>query len=52
MLAPPAVIVLVALDYGDISVGEFVLFKAIFGVVLGALVTPPIALAAMTDDSA
>ena len=27
-------------DYGDISVGEFVLFKAIFGIVLGAAVTP------------
>jgi hypothetical protein len=50
VLAPPAVLVLVLRDPGDVSVGDFVLFKAIFGVVLGALVTPPIALAAMTDD--
>ena len=49
VLGPPAVLVLLLLDFGDISVGDFVLYKAIFGVVLGALVTPPIALAAMTD---
>jgi hypothetical protein len=50
VLSAPAVIALVIRDPGDVSVGDFVLFKAIFGVVLGALVTPPIALAAMTDD--
>jgi hypothetical protein len=49
-LAPPAVLVLALRDPGDVSVGDFVLFKAIFGVVLGAIVTPPIALAAMTDE--
>jgi hypothetical protein len=49
LLAPPAVAALVALDFGDLSVGEFVLFKAIFGVALGAVVTPPIALLAMAD---
>ena len=37
-------------DYGDISVGEFVLYKAIFGIVLGAAVTPWIALVAFGDD--
>jgi hypothetical protein len=37
-------------DYGDISVGEFVLYKAIFGIVLGAAVTPWIAMAAFGDD--
>jgi hypothetical protein len=37
-------------DYGDISVGEFVLYKAIFGIVLGAAVTPWIALFAFGDD--
>ena len=37
-------------DYGDISVGEFVLFKAIVGIVLGAAVTPWIAMAAFGDD--
>ena len=36
LFAPPAVVLVLALDYGDISVGDFVLFKAIFGVVLGA----------------
>jgi hypothetical protein len=50
VLSPPAVLILVLRDPGDVSVGDFVLFKAIFGVVLGAIVTPPIALAAMTDD--
>ncbi|HZO58390.1 MAG TPA: hypothetical protein VFB51_01740 [Solirubrobacterales bacterium] len=37
-------------DYGDISIGEFVLYKAIFGIVLGAAVTPWIALAAFGDE--
>lgn len=37
-------------DYGDISVGEFVLYKAIFGIVLGAAVTPWIAMIAFGDD--
>jgi hypothetical protein len=50
VMAPPAVLVLVVRDPGDVSVGDFVLFKAIFGIVLGAIVTPPIALAAMTDE--
>jgi hypothetical protein len=49
VLALPAVLVIVIIDPGDISVGTFVLYKAIFGVVLGAIVTPPIALTAMTD---
>jgi hypothetical protein len=49
LLAPVAVVLLIAFDFGDISVGDFVLYKAIFGVVLGALVTPPIAIAALTD---
>ena len=50
LFAPLAVVIVVALDYGDIGVGEFVLFKAIFGVVLGLVVTPFIAVAALTDD--
>jgi hypothetical protein len=52
LLAPLAVLVLVVVDFGDLSVGEFVLYKAIFGVALGALVTPPIALLAMADSPA
>ena len=46
----PGAYLAVALDYGDISVGEFVLYKAIFGVVLGLVVTPIIALLAIGDD--
>jgi hypothetical protein len=49
-LGPLAVVVLLLIDYGDISVGEFVLYKAIFGIVLGALVTPPIAMVAFGDE--
>ena len=37
-------------DYGDISVGEFVLYKTIFGIVLGAMVTPLIAMITFSDD--
>jgi hypothetical protein len=50
LLGPPAVALLAAIDYGDIGVGEFVLYKAIFGVALGAIVTPVIAVAAMRDQ--
>jgi hypothetical protein len=49
LLAPVSVVLLIAFDFGDISVGDFVLYKAIFGVLLGLVVTPPIAIAAMTD---
>jgi hypothetical protein len=49
LLAPPAVLVLVVADFGGISTGQFVLYKAILGVSLGALVTPLIALWAMSD---
>jgi hypothetical protein len=47
LLALPSVLVLVATDFGDISVGTFVLYKAVFGLVFGALVTPVIAACAM-----
>jgi hypothetical protein len=50
VFGPPAALVLALQDPGDVSVGDFVLYKAVFGVVLGAIVTPPIALAAMTDE--
>jgi hypothetical protein len=49
LLAPVAVVLLIAFDFGDISVGDFVIYKAIFGVLLGLAVTPPIAIAALTD---
>jgi hypothetical protein len=41
---------LLLFDYGDISTGEFVLFKAIFGIVLGVVVTPFIAMVAFGDE--
>jgi hypothetical protein len=50
LLAPVAVVLLVAIDFGDISVGSFVLYKVIFGVALGAIVTPVIAIAALSDE--
>jgi hypothetical protein len=50
VLGPPAVAVLLLLDYGDLSIGEFVTYKAIFGVLLGALVTPLIAMVAFGDE--
>lgn len=50
VLGPLAVIVLLLLDYGDISISEFVVYKAIFGVALGGLVTPLIAMVAFGDD--
>jgi hypothetical protein len=49
LLAPVSVVLLVAFDFGDISVGDFVLYKTIFGILLGLVVTPPICIAAMTD---
>jgi hypothetical protein len=49
LLAPVSVVLLIAFDFGDISPGDFVLYKAIFGVLLGLVVTPPIAIAALTD---
>ena len=50
VLGPLAVIVLAAFDYGDLAIGEFVTYKAIFGVLLGVLVTPLIAMVAFGDD--
>lgn len=49
VLGPVAAIVLAAFDYGDLAIGEFVTYKAIFGVLLGALVTPLIAMVAFGD---
>ena len=48
-LGPPAVALIVALDVGDLSVGEFVSYKAVFGVLLGMLVTPIVALWALSE---
>ena len=48
-LGPPAVALIVALDVGDLTVGEFVSYKAIFGVILGMVVTPIVALWALSE---
>jgi hypothetical protein len=50
VFGPLSLLLLLLFDYGDISVGEFVLFKALFGILLGALVTPPIAMIAFGDE--
>jgi hypothetical protein len=50
VLGPLAVVALLLTDYGDISIGEFVIYKAIVGIVLGAAVTPPIARVAFGDE--
>ena len=50
IFGPLSVVVLLLLDYGDLSIGEFVTYKAIFGVLFGALVTPPIAMVAFGDE--
>jgi hypothetical protein len=50
VLGPLGAIVLLLLDYGGISIGEFVIYKAIVGIVLGAIVTPPIAIVAFGDE--
>jgi fructose-specific phosphotransferase system IIC component len=50
VLGPPAAVILALIDFDDLGQGEFVLYKAILGVVLGAVVTPPIARFAMADS--
>lgn len=51
-LAPPLVLVLVASGLGDLDEGQFVLCQTCFAVLLGVMVTPPIALCAMADPPA
>jgi len=48
-LGPPAVALIVILGVDDLSVGEFVTYKAVFGVILGMLVTPIVALWALSE---
>ena len=49
-IGPIVAVGVLLFDYGDVPVGQFVLYKAIFGVLLGAVVTPPIALIAFGDE--
>lgn len=50
LLALPVAGALIAVDPGSLTKAEFVSFKAGFAICLGALVTPLIALSAMTDQ--
>jgi len=47
--APAVALALVVIDPGPLSQAQFVAFKTAFAVALGAIVTPQIALCAMTD---
>jgi hypothetical protein len=49
-LAPLTVLVLIAIDFTNLTVTQFVLYKAAFGIALGAVVTPLIALFAMASS--
>jgi hypothetical protein len=49
VLSPLCALALVGVDAGGLSTTGFVLYKAVFGLVLGAIVTPLIALCAMAD---
>ena len=50
VISPVAVAVLVATNFGGVSTTEFVIYKAAFAVVLGAVVTPLVAIRAMADS--
>jgi hypothetical protein len=49
LLAPPVTMGLVAIDFGTLAPGSFIAYKVSFAVCLGLVVTPLIALCAMTD---
>jgi hypothetical protein len=49
-LAPPLVLALVAVGPGELDEGQFVLRQTVFAVLLGVVVTPPIAVLAMADS--
>lgn len=50
LLAPGSCALLVGLAAGGLSRGPFVVYKALLGVALGAVVTPIVAVRAMADD--
>jgi hypothetical protein len=49
VLSPVAVLVFLVADVGHLTTTSFVVYKAILGVVFGAIVTPFIAVRAMAD---
>jgi hypothetical protein len=50
-LSPVAIVVLAVGQLGSVSTTQFVLYKMILGVLLGAVLTPVIAVLAMADHS-
>jgi hypothetical protein len=52
ILGPIAVLAIIALDVGDLTVGGFVAYKAVLGVALGLFVTPILALWAIAEAPA
>jgi hypothetical protein len=50
VLSPVAVLVFVVAGIDGMSATQFVLYKAVLCVILGAIVTPVIALTAMADE--
>ena len=51
VLSPVMALVLIGFDSGGLTTPGFVLYKAVLGVALGAIVTPVIALCAMADTA-
>jgi MFS family permease len=49
ILTPPVLLMLAFLGFPDLDRGQYVAWQTAFAVVLGMIVTPPIALAAMAD---
>lgn len=49
VLGPPAAGLLWLTGFGDVGVGSFVAYKTVLGVVLGAFVTPVVALGAISE---
>ena len=52
ILGPVAVLAIIALDVGDLTVGEFVAYKTVLGVALGLFVTPILAIWAIAEAPA
>jgi len=50
VLSPVAIAILAVGRFGSVGTTQFVLYKMVLGVALGALVTPVIAVLAMADD--
>jgi hypothetical protein len=49
VLGPPTILLLAILGFPDLDRGQYIVWQTVYAVLLGMLVTPPIALAAMAD---